>query len=138
MKAYKPLVTLKFFVLGLFLLPIESFAQGGGGGGPRRDPSEFVAIEKQIILDSLAGLNEDQKIIIEEIYKDYEKSITTIRANADPDNREAMRTNMTAIRDGKNESLKAILTEEQYQQFDAIMKARRENMGQRRRNNGGQ
>jgi len=138
MIAYKPIETLKFFVIGLLLLPIESFSQGGGGGGPRRDPSEFVAIEKQIILDSLAGLNKDQKLIIEEIYKDYEKSITIIRANADPDNREAMRTNMTAIRDGKNESLKAILTEEQYQQFDAIMKVRRENMSQRRRNNGGE
>ena len=138
MKTHNLITPLNFLVLGLLLLPIESFSQGGGGGGARRDPSEFVAIEKQIILDSLAGLNEDQRLIIEEIYKDYEKSITTIRANADPDNREAMRTNMTTIRDDKNESLKAILTEEQYQKFDAIMKARRENMSQRRRNNGGQ
>jgi hypothetical protein len=138
MNAYKLIATFKFLFLGLLLLSTESFSQGGGGGGPRRDPSELVAMEKQVVLDSLSGINADQKLIIEEIYKDYEKSITTLRANADPDNREAMRTNMTAIRDGKNESLKAILTEEQYQQFDAIMKVRRENMGQRRRNNGGQ
>jgi hypothetical protein len=137
MNAYKLIATFKFLFLGLLLLPTESFSQGGGGG-PRRDPSELVAMEKQVVLDSLSGINADQKLIIEEIYKDYEKSITTLRDNADPDNREAMRTNMTAIRDGKNESLKAILTEEQYQQFDAIMKVRREKMSQRRRNNGGQ
>ena len=138
MKISKLITTFNFLVLGLILLPTQSFSQGGGGGGPRRDVSEIFAAEKQIIIDSLTGVNDDQKLIIEEIYKDYEKSMTNLRANANPDNRETMRTDMTALRDGKNESLKAILTDEQYQQFDAIMKARRETMGQRRRNNDGQ
>jgi hypothetical protein len=117
-------------------IPIDSFSQGGEGN--RRDPAEFAAAEKQMVLDSIAGLNDEQKLIIAEIYKDYGNAITTARANADPNNREAMRTNMTAIRDEKNESLQAILTEEQYQKYDALMKAIREKMGQRRRGNGDQ
>lgn len=138
MKISKLITAFNFLALGLILLPTQSFSQGGGGGGPRRDVSELIASEKQIVLDSLTGVNDDQKLIIEEIYKDYGESMKTLRANANPDNRESMRTDMTALRDGKNESLKAILTEEQYQQFDAIMKARREKMDQRRRNNSGQ
>ena len=136
MKLTKLIATLNFIVLGILLMPIDSFSQSGGGN--RRDPAEFIAAEKQMVLDSIAGLNDEQKLIIEEIYKDYGNATITARANADPDNREAMRTNMTAIRDEKNESLKAILTEEQYQKYDAIMKAIREKMGQRRRGNGGQ
>lgn len=134
MKLTKLIAILNFIVLGILITPIDSFSQSGEGN--RRDPAEFVAAEKQMILDSIAGLNDEQKLIIGEIYKDYGRAISAARANADPNNREAMRTNMTAIRDEKNESLKAILTEEQYQEYDAIMKAIREKMGQRRRGNG--
>ena len=121
-------------VLGVLLQPNEAFSQGGGGA--RRNLTEVIAKEKQLVLDSVSGINEDQKLIIEEIYKDYEESMAKLRANADPDNREAMRIDMMAIRDRKNDSLKAILTEEQFLQYEAIMKVMREKMGQRRRNNG--
>ena len=136
MKHTKLMATLNFIVLTILFIPIDSFSQSGQGN--RRDPAEFVAAEKQMVLDSIAGLNDAQKLIIAAIYKDYGNAISTARANADPNNREAMRTNITAIRDDKNESLKAILTEEQYQKYDAIMKSIRENMGQRRRGNGDQ
>ena len=130
------LITLfNFMVLGVLLQPNEAFSQGGGGA--RRNLTEVIAKEKQLVLDSVSGINEDRKLIIEEIYKDYEESMAKLRANADPDNREAMRIDMMAIRDGKNDSLKAILTEEQFLQYEAIMKVMREKMGQRRRNNGG-
>ena len=134
MKLTKLIATLNFIVLGILFTPIDSFSQSGEGN--RRDPAESVAAEKQMVLDSIAGLSDEQKLIIGEIYKDYGKAITAARANADPNNREAMRNNMTAIRDEKNDTLKAILTDEQYQKYDAMMKVIRENMVRRRRGNG--
>lgn len=98
----------------------------------RRDPAQMVAVEKKLVFDSLTTLNENQKLIIEQIYKDYAQAFTAARADADPNNREAMITKMRIIRDNKNESLKAILTEVQYSQYDGIMKARRQ--GRRRTN----
>lgn len=134
MKITKLITTFNIIVLGILFIPVDAFSQSRDGN--RRDPAEFAAAEKQIILDSIDGLNDEQKLIIEEIYKDYGKAIAAARDNADPNNREAIRTNMTAIRDEKNDTLKAILTDEQYQKYDAMMKVIRENMGQRRRGNG--
>jgi hypothetical protein len=136
MKIAKLSTTLTLIVLGILFIPIDSFSQSGEGN--RRDPAEITTAEKKIILDSITGLNDEQKLIIEEIYKDYGSAITTARANADPNNREAMRNDMTSIRNEKNESLKAILTQAQYQEYDVLMQAIREKMGQRRRGNGGQ
>ena len=136
MEDFKRTIITSIIVIGIFIQSTDSFAQGGQR--QRMDPAQMVAAEKQIILDSIEGLNNEQKLILNEIYKDYEKSLTIMRANADPENREEMRAGMTSIRNEKNESLKAILTGEQYLRYDAIMKAVRESMGQRRRREGDQ
>ena len=95
---------------------------------------QFVAMEKQMVLDSISGLNDDQKLIIQVIYDDYEKSLTSARSEATGD-REAMREKMTGIRDGKNEAMKAVLSEEQYKEFEAMLARRRSQMQNRRPNN---
>jgi len=101
------------------------FAQPPGGQGRQFDPTQMVAMEKQLLLDSISDLNEDQKLIINEIYKDYEAGITKARESRDPNNREAMRENMTKIRQGKDEALQAILTEDQFKAFRAMLDKRR-------------
>ena len=122
-------LTLIFIIVAL-----AAFAQGGPGN--RRSPAEMVAMEKQLVMDSISNLNSDQILIIDQIYKDYEVSLEKARANMNPDNREAMRESMTSIRNGKDEALQAILTEEQYQQYSKIMEARRKQMqGRRPQNN---
>ena len=121
------------------LAATTSMAQGGGpGGGNRSNPAEMVAKEKQMLLDSIPSINEDQRVILDIIYTDYETEISNQRANANPDNREAMRTQMRTIRDQKNESLKAILTEDQYKKYNALMKSMRNQAGQRRGSGGNQ
>jgi Spy/CpxP family protein refolding chaperone len=119
------------FALSIMLIPAV-LAQGGPGGGGR-NPSQMVEAEKEMVLDSLTNLNDDQKLIINEIYKDYEASITQLRAS-NSDDREAMRQQMTKLRDGKNESLEAILTEEQFVEYETLMAAVREQMRARRNN----
>ena len=118
------------------LTTTTSMAQGGPGGGNRPNPAEMVAKEKQMLMDSIPSINEDQKVILDVIYTDYETEISNLRANASPDNREAMRTQMRTIRDQKNESLKAILTEEQYKKYNALMKTMRDQAGPRRGSGG--
>lgn len=113
------------------VIPNLSIAQPGGGG-MRRDPAQMIKAEKKLMYDSLKTLNKDQKLILDQIYTDYELAFTNAFENADPSNREAMRETMMAIRDEKNESLMAILTEEQFLKFEAIMKARRDKMRQKR------
>lgn len=108
-------------------------AQGGQGGGRQFDPAKMVAAEKQLLLDSIGGLNDDQKLIINAIYNDYEAAFVAARENMDPDNRAAMRESMVKIRDEKNEALQAVLTEEQYKAFDEMLTRRRERAQQRRR-----
>ena len=98
-----------WFFLLLVLAATISKAQRKEGG-MRGNPSQMVAAEKKLMYDSLTTLNDDQKLIIDQIYRDYELAFEEARKNADPTNREAMRETMMAIRDGKDESVQAILT----------------------------
>ena len=103
--------------------------------GGQFDPSKMVTAEKQLLLDSITGLNDDQKLIIDQIYKDYEAAFTKARESANPDNREAMRENMLQIRGEKTDALQAILTAEQFAHFDKILTERRERARKRRDTN---
>ena len=118
----------------MLVISLSAFAQGGPGMGRQFNPDAMVAAEKQLLLDSVSGLNDDQKLIIEAIYEDYKAALETARENMDPDNRQAMRENMVKIRDEKGAALKEILTEEQFQAFEDILARRREQMRQRRPN----
>ena len=139
MKMTKIINCLLGFSLIFSLIATTSMAQGGGpGGGNRPNPAEMVAKEKQMLMDSISSINEDQKVILDVIYTDYETEISNLRANANPDNREAMRTQMRTIRDQKNESLMAILTEDQYIKYNALMKTMRDQAGPRRGSGGNQ
>ena len=139
MKIAKILDFLLGFAIIFSLTATASMAQGGGpGGGGRPNPAQMVAKEKQMLVDSIPSINEDQKVILEVIYTDYETELSNLRANANPNDREAMRTQMRTIRDQKNESLKAILTEEQYKKYSALMKTMRDQAGPRRGSGGNQ
>ena len=123
----------KTLLLMLFILFQQlAMAQGGPGMGRQFDPSRMVAAEKQLLLDSVNGLNDDQKIIIEAIYEDYLAAITKSRESMDDMDRDTMRENMVKIRNEKDKALKEILTEAQNQRFVDILERRREQMRRRR------
>ena len=124
------------YLLGILVgISSSSFGQGGPGMGGQFDPAKMVAAEKQLLLDSITGLNDDQKLIIDQIYKDYEATFAKARESANPDNREAMRENMLRIRGEKTDALQAILTAEQFSHFDKILAERRARARERRGNN---
>lgn len=103
-------------------------------GGQGRDPAKMIAMEKQMLLDSIAGINTEQKLIIDQIYVDYEASLLKMREEMqNSGDREAMREQMMGIREGKEEALKAIFTAEQYSEYERLMKEARERMRERGR-----
>ena len=125
----------KYTVL-LLVLPTLLLAQPGPGRqGMRVDPEQMANAEKQLLSDSISGLNEDQKLIIDEIYKDFSAASSKAVEGANPDNREAMRETMMSIRKEKDEALQAILTAEQYSKFQELLDKRREQARNRRRQN---
>ena len=120
----------------LVVLPTLLLAQPGlGRQGMRVDPEQMANAEKQLLSDSISGLNEDQKLIIAEIYKDFSGASSKAIKGANPDNREAMRETMMSIRKEKDEALQAILTDEQYSKFQELLDKRREQARNRRRKN---
>ena len=124
------------YTLILIAIPTLLLAQPGSGGPGRQfDPEQMANAEKQLLLDSISGLNGDQKLIIEEIYKDFSATTSKAREEADPDNREVMRATMMSIREEKDEALQAILTADQYSKFQIMLDNRREQGRNRRRKN---
>ena len=130
------MISIAKYTFLLLVLPTLLLAQPGlGRQGMRFDPEQMANAEKQLLSDSISGLNEDQKLIIDEIYKDFSGASSKAIEGANPDNREAMRETMMSIRKEKDEALQAILTDELYSKFQGLLDKRREQARNRRRKN---
>lgn len=124
----------KLFILFslFFAISAYSFAQQGEGRG-RRDPAAMVDREKQMVLDSIPSLTEDQIQLIEFVYAQYGESLKTARDEVrESGDREGMRAKMQAIRKEKNAGLKDIFNEEQMTSYKELMETVRQNMQERR------
>jgi hypothetical protein len=129
-----------FFLFAIMTFCSFSISQAQDANPPQQRSQrggQFAAMEKQLVLDSLQDLSNDQKLIIESIYTDFEAAINEARAGATGD-REAMRSTMMGIRDSKNEALQAVLSEEQYKEYEALIVRSRERMQSRRQRNNDQ
>ncbi|MFT7034788.1 MAG: hypothetical protein ACJA2S_003306 [Cyclobacteriaceae bacterium] len=124
-------------IIGVFTAQL-AIAQGPGGGqgGQRRSPADMVKVEMTMVLDSITSLSEDQKMIIDAVYEDYQTSLTTLLTES-AGNREGMREKMQAIRATKDESLEGVLTEEQVIKYKELMKNRGAGRGQGGQGRGG-
>lgn len=124
------------FTLLLLVIPTLVLAQQGPSvQGRMVDPEQMANDEKQLLYDSISGLSEDQKIIIDEIYKDFNVASSKASEGTDPSNREAFRETMMSIRKEKDEALQAILTSDQYSTFQQLLTKRNEQARNRRRKN---
>jgi hypothetical protein len=85
----------------------------------------------KILKDSLR-LNDDQAIKITRILEDQREEMTTAKVE-NKDDRKAMRTVMQEIMSKTNEKVKKILTDEQVEQYNKLLKARQQNMGKHKR-----
>ena len=108
-------------------------------GGQRPDPEEMVKREKAMVLDSIAKLSEDQKMLIDMVYEDYAASLKSVFEGAAGGDREGMREKMQTVRTTRDESMAGILSEEQNIKYKQLMaNNRRGGRGQGGRGQGGQ
>lgn len=101
--------------------PVALLAQPGGGpggpggpGGMRMTPEQ----ETKLLTDSLA-LNAEQQVKVKALNEEYAQKMQSARANAGED-WTAMRETMTAMRQEKDQKLKAILTADQFTHWQTM------------------
>jgi len=124
-------IILSVWVLALAGTAPQALAQAGGGFG---DPAERINQQKQVVLDSVRDLSDDQKLIIDQIYADFTEQVVALRNGGDF---MAMREQLPAIAEQRDTAMKDLLTEDQYAQYEAILAVGRERMRQRMNDRGG-
>jgi len=109
-KLFSPLL-----IIGLFTSwSTLTLAQPRGGF----DPNEMIAREKQNLYTELPDLSSDQKMLIDGIYQEFSDSFTELREEAmKTRDFESMRPKMEALRKEKDELIKDVLSEEDYQVY---------------------
>jgi len=108
----------------------EVFSQRKQGGGV--DPAQMAEKEKQEVLTKVTTLNDDQKLALDQIYKDYATGIKNLMKNGTGD-KEQMRAKRQELAKTKDEAVKVQFTDEQYTLYEEVMASRREKMQAKRR-----
>ena len=75
----------------ILMIATTSLSVAQGGPGRQFNPTQMANDEKQILLDSIKGLNDDQQLIIDAIYQDYVSAVTKARENFDSGDRASRR-----------------------------------------------
>ncbi|MDX2430242.1 MAG: hypothetical protein QNK35_04875 [Bacteroides sp.] len=132
-------VNLKFvgLVILSLLFSLNISAQGPGGPGRGQQMSEEDIKENAEKTAKTLGLKDDQSKKILTIDMDYYNKMQIERQkmmNMDrtEENRNAMRTKMTKMRDDRNKQYEEVLTAEQYKKFIEIQDQRRSEMQKQR------
>jgi periplasmic protein CpxP/Spy len=124
--------TLKIAGIALIMMATVqiSFAQG------RMDPSQRAQMLTQRMEQQITGLSDTQKDSIQVINNDFAKAMSDVFQNSNGD-RDAMRAAMGPIRDDREKRLKAVLTDDQYKQYQDMMQNMRRNYNGGGGGNGG-
>ena len=97
------------------------------------DPNEMIAREKQNLYTELPNLSVDQKMLIDGIYQEYSDSFAELREEVmKTRDFESMRPKMEALRKEKDELIKDVLSEEDYEVY---LKMNEKNRARRRPQN---
>ncbi len=67
-----------------FLSFTTLFAQRPGGRPPGGGPETIIAIEKQAVLDKITDLNEDQELLLDGIYDEFNITLNNISIYPNP------------------------------------------------------
>ncbi len=113
--------------LSAMVISYISYSQGGQGSqGGRRDfnPEEQAKKNTEAMKERLK-LTDDQYKKVEKINLEAANKMKYTYDNAMGD-REAMRSAMMKVNDETNKELKAVLTEEQWKEYELMQKERRE------------
>jgi len=128
------------FVILSILFSMNLSAQGPGGPGRGPQMTEDDIKENVENTAKTLGLNEEQHKKILAIDMDFYNKMQIERQKMrnmerTEENRNAMRTKMTKIRDDRNKQYEELLTPEQYEKFIKMQEQRMNDMRQQRQNN---
>ena len=131
-------------LISVLALALDGLGQGGPGGGPGRgfNMTEDDVKERVANTAETLGLSEDQHKKVEKIELDFYNRMQVERqkrmnagGQPSPGEREAMREEMSRMRDERDAKYKEILNDEQYTKWKELQEQRRSEMQQQRRNN---
>lgn len=106
-------------ITGLAFLTINTSAQEQSGPNPQNMAQKMTAAVKQ----NVTGITPDQETKILAIETDFAKGMIDARNNAGDDH-DAMRTKMKPLKEARDTKMKAILTDDQYAQYQKVEAAK--------------
>lgn len=104
-------------------------AQDGRKEMKHKNPEEKAQMMTDRMQKNL-NLTDDQVARVNEIHLETAKKMADVKARKG-DDREAMKTDMKAIKEVKSQRIKEVLTAEQYQKHQELQKERAENRKER-------
>jgi len=108
----------------------QQTSPGGMGGSGNFDPAAFVDRQMEELNEGL-DLTDDQEKQVREIITTGMETMQKAREGMqEGGDREAMREKMQQMREEQNEKIKAVLSAEQFTQYEKIQEERRERMRQ--------
>ena len=122
------------FLIAIALMGFVGVANAQRPG--RVNPAKRVQMEKDSVLAKITNLSDDQKLIIESLYSDYESSLSKLTAGG-RDDPQAFRQNIQKAAEEKNQMMKEVLDDEQWTIFNQMLEDERERRKQRRNDRGG-
>jgi protein CpxP len=94
------------------------------------DPQQMAQKQTSQIKESVTGISPDQESKILAVEQDYAKSMQDARSSSNGD-RDAMRSKMKPLRENRDEKIKAILTADQYTQYQKMEESHQRNNDRR-------
>lgn len=120
-------------VCQLFLSNLVAAQPPGGRGRGGFNPEEMIAREKEFLFKKLDDLSEDQKMLLEGIYDEFQQSFNELIAEVRQSGSwSEMRPKMEKLREEKDGLIKDVLNEEQFQVYADMQEKRRKEMQERR------
>ncbi len=112
-------------VVVILVSSVSVFANNGirPKDGKKADPSQRC--EKMV---SDLDLNEKQAADFKKIQSEYQEKVKTMRDKSEAD-RQQMKEQITTMRTEKNAEIKKILTDEQYQKYEAFAQKKQDRQG---------
>jgi len=119
--------TLLILFIGLSLSAIAQPRGGGRGGRAGGSPEQMIEREKQTLNSKVEGLTDDQKLLLDGIYKEFAVTLQeTMQEMRQSNDRAGIREKMETLRKEKDELISDVLDEDQFKIYQSITQTKRE------------
>ncbi|MEP1034785.1 hypothetical protein [Ekhidna sp.] len=120
--------TLQSILFILFIgLSLSALAQPPGGRRPGGSTDQMIEREKQTLYSKVENLTDDQKLLLDGIYKEFAVTLQeTMEEMRQSNDRAGIREKMETLRKEKDELIADVLDEDQFKIYQSITQTKRE------------